>query len=188
MKKLLLIIDPQFDFIEGGNLPVKGAEAKMNALATYINENSDKYNNVIITADWHPFTHCSFTVNGGEWPMHCVDHTSGAAIWTPIMMAVLSKFKNAKILHKGIDKDKEEYSIIQNGINGKWLLEYLAEENFDSIDVCGIAGDVCVLNTISDLCEFKWGDKINILSDFIASLDDGSTLKTFAEKENVSIV
>ena len=42
MKNILLIVDPQNDFISG-TLPVEGAEAKMKKLAEYIKAKHTKY-------------------------------------------------------------------------------------------------------------------------------------------------
>ncbi len=86
--KLLLVIDPQIDFITG-SLPVPGAESAMNALAGYIRANNADYACIIVTADYHPMCHCSFNTNGGEWPRHCVADSVGAAIWPPIMTGLL---------------------------------------------------------------------------------------------------
>lgn len=71
MKKLLLIIDPQIDFITG-TLPVPGAVDAMDSLAEYIRRNNSDYDRVIVTADRHPMRHCSFKAEGGKWPAHCV--------------------------------------------------------------------------------------------------------------------
>lgn len=51
--RLLLIIDPQIDFITG-SLPVPGAEQAMNLLSEYLRSNSCDYTHVIVTADRHP--------------------------------------------------------------------------------------------------------------------------------------
>ena len=80
MKKLLLIVDPQIDFITG-TLPVAGAAEAMDALAKYVKEKGNEYNVKIVTADWHPYHHSSFADEGGMWPRHCVQHSVGAAIW-----------------------------------------------------------------------------------------------------------
>ena len=63
MKKLLLIVDPQVDFITG-TLPVGGAAEAMDALATYVKEHGDEYIVKIATSDWHPYHHCSFADDG----------------------------------------------------------------------------------------------------------------------------
>ena len=64
MKKLLLIVDPQIDFITG-TLPVAGAAEAMDALAKYVKEKGNEYNVKIVTADWHPYHHSSFADEGG---------------------------------------------------------------------------------------------------------------------------
>ena len=61
MNKLLLIVDAQYDFMEGGSLSVNGATEKMNNLVEHItNEN---YDAIVFTADWHPTRHMSFVNN-----------------------------------------------------------------------------------------------------------------------------
>ena len=42
MKKMLLVVDPQIDFISG-SLPVKGAAEAMDALAAYVKAHGDEY-------------------------------------------------------------------------------------------------------------------------------------------------
>ena len=37
--KILLIVDPQNDFIEGGSLPVNGAKDAMDNLVSYLKKN-----------------------------------------------------------------------------------------------------------------------------------------------------
>jgi nicotinamidase/pyrazinamidase len=82
---VLLIVDAQNDFIEGGALPVAGARDAMNRLAEYIKNSYQKYSLIAFTADWHPQSHCSFTKNKGQWPTHCVQFSNGAAIYQPLL-------------------------------------------------------------------------------------------------------
>lgn len=84
MKRLLLIVDPQVDFI-AGTLPVPGAEEAMDRLAEYIYESDGRYAHKIVTADRHPYDHCSFDGHGGPWPRHCVHDTVGAAVWQHLL-------------------------------------------------------------------------------------------------------
>lgn len=74
INKLLLIVDPQIDFITGV-LPVPGAVSSMNSLAGYLRRNSTQYAGIIVTADRHPMRHCSFRTEAGQWPVHCVAAT-----------------------------------------------------------------------------------------------------------------
>lgn len=63
MKNILLIVDPQNDFITG-TLPVAGAEEKMKLLAQYLQDKAKIYDYICITLDSHTERHCSFTENG----------------------------------------------------------------------------------------------------------------------------
>ena len=80
MNKMLIIVDPQVDFING-SLPVNGAAEAMDSLAEYVKQHGDEYMIKIVTSDWHPYRHCSFDREGGQWPPHCIQHSVGAAIW-----------------------------------------------------------------------------------------------------------
>lgn len=68
MKRMLLIVDPQNDFITG-SLAVPGAKTKMMRLADF---NLQQYDLICVTLDSHPEDHCSFEINGGIWPKHCI--------------------------------------------------------------------------------------------------------------------
>ena len=72
MNKMLLIVDPQIDFISG-TLPVPQAAPKMDALADYVREKAHEYKLKVLTADWHPYDHCSFKENGGANAVTIVD-------------------------------------------------------------------------------------------------------------------
>lgn len=182
MKKILLIIDPQNDFIRG-SLPVEGAREAIKKLTLSLTSD-EKYDQVIITADMHPDNHCSFTDKGGQWPAHCVRHTSGCQINSQLLSVVDVQYPNSRlILDKGLDADHEEYSILENRDSRERLLPILKEA--DEIHVCGIAGDFCVLNTVMDLVVLGFKDKVVILKDFIASTDQGVALDKYITKNEL---
>lgn len=52
-RRMLLIVDPQIDFI-CGSLPVEGAEKAMNSLSEYIRQSDGDYTIKVVTADRHP--------------------------------------------------------------------------------------------------------------------------------------
>lgn len=62
MKKrnLLLIIDLQNDFIEGGSLPVSGGKSVAEYLNKWIHDNSSDLDDICLTLDTHPKDHISF--------------------------------------------------------------------------------------------------------------------------------
>ena len=72
--------------------------------------------------------------------------------------------------------DKEEFSVFQNEHNGEKLRRTIQEfENFDGIDVCGIATDYCVYQTVKDLIEFYPAEKVRVVTNCIAAVDENDT-------------
>lgn len=147
MNKTLIIIDAQYDFING-SLAVDGAENTMNNLAEYLRENGKSYTFIILTADWHPKNHCSFKTNGGIWPNHCVQFTQGAAIYQPLIDALDEIGVEYAILTKGLDPSHEEYSILKNKASNEIMTSIV--KNSDFIDFVGIAFDYCVKDSAMD--------------------------------------
>ena len=185
MKELLMIVDPQVDFISGV-LPVPGAERAMNNLVQYIIGNGSKYTQFIVTADRHPFNHCSFEMSGGQWPRHCVHDTAGAAVWQPLMEALYSYGDNVTFLYKGEDVGTEEYSIFKNNAAVRHICRIVDNNAIDSIDICGLAGDVCVANTLHDGIGMYGKSKFNVLSRFTSSLDGGKNLDSIISSLGIS--
>lgn len=185
MNRLLLIIDPQIDFING-SLPISGAEEAMNNLADYISCNSGKYSLKIVTADRHPFYHCSFSDCGGEWPRHCVHDTTGAAIWQPLFMPLYETEGRVRFLYKGESEDKDEYSIFKNPEAARIILGLVENEEIEKIDICGLAGDVCVLQSLRDGIELFGAEKFNVLTAYSPSIDGDKALLDIIEKQNLS--
>lgn len=183
--KILLIIDPQVDFISG-SLPVEGASAAMGALADYIRAHGKLYKHIIVTADRHPFNHCSFKRNGGTWPTHCVADSIGAAIWQPIMDALIDYDGDVIILHKGQQANKEEYSIFKNDEAADLIIGIVNNDCIRSIDICGIAGDVCVADTIRDGAEIFGAEIFRLIPRYSPSIDKGETLSELIAKLNLS--
>ena len=175
MNKLLLIVDPQNDFING-SLPVPGAADAMNNLADYLDSHNNDYTYIVITKDWHPVNHCSFTENGGEWPIHCLQQSDGADIWDKLNSSLKNCEEKVVILNKGNNPEKEEYSIIRNHESYYKLNDIILKNNISEIDICGIAGDVCVLNTLTDGISIYGKNMFNVLTEFSPSLDGGKLL------------
>lgn len=149
LKRILLIVDPQIDFING-SLPVPGAENAMDSLAAYVNEYGGNYDKICVTCDRHTMRHCSFAEFGGEWPPHCIESSVGAAIWPPLMDSLLKFSNRTHILYKGDDPSKDEYSIFQNHKGATILNSIIKDYKIEKIDICGLAGDICVASTLND--------------------------------------
>lgn len=188
MKKVLIIVDPQNDFITG-SLSVPNAVHAMNRFGEVVAKENllQKYDGIFVTIDNHPYDHCSFVINGGIFPPHCVNHTFGAAICRDVEYALLNHQSKVKFYTKGEQSDKEEFSIFGTVYEGNRLLydASIADRTVDEIHVMGIAGDYCVHDTIVDLIKKGHGDKIVVLTNFIASLDGGEKLQKLIEQESL---
>ena len=184
--RMLIIVDPQNDFISGSLATAKGMEA-MDCLAKSIESGVlDKYTWIIITQDAHPANHCSFVENGGVFPPHCVQGTEGMEVYPPLLKAIIdSGFGNWHYMTKGDLADKEEFSIFQNAGSGEKLTKTITEfEKFDGIDVCGIATDYCVYETVKDLMAIYPAKQIRVVTNCIAAVDDNDTKLADLMKEN----
>ncbi|MDE5833582.1 MAG: isochorismatase family protein [Desulfovibrio sp.] len=176
MNEILLIVDPQIDFITG-SLPVPGAEEAIAALSRYILERPDAYARKIVSLDFHPWNHCSFAENGGDWPRHCVAYDGGSSVFPALLNALHSTEGETEFLLKGQSRDADQYSIFMEPANLNKLFPILSEA--DRIDICGIAGDVCVLNTLRDGVRIFGPEKFRVLREFSPSLDGGKSLDDY---------
>lgn len=180
-RKMLLVVDPQVDFITG-SLPVPGAEEAMDALAEYISGADGAYVCKIITADRHPYSHCSFRRNGGMWPDHCIHDTVGASVWQSVFDAAYSTAGPTVVLHKGESPDREEYSIFDSPTATERIRGMVDDYGVTAINVCGLAGDICVLSTLRDALRLLPEVRFNVLTAFSPSLDGGASLSEFIGK------
>lgn len=193
-EKFLIIVDPQNDFIEGGSLPVSGARSAMQQLAEYVRNHAAEFSTIFVTQDAHPENHCSFTANGGIWPVHCVRDSSGFEVFKQLQEA-LSASDNVEYCQKGTDSAVEQYSIFSyNGgqitnPDGRKIISAIEKASSPTIVVCGIAGDVCVMNTLNDLVQIrKSAEGISVAANFTASIDGGEKLNAFCNENNISII
>ena len=148
-RKMLLVVDAQHDFIDGA-LPVPAAANAMDALARYIRQTDGQYTVKVFTADNHPADHMSFVDNGGSWPTHCVAGTWGASIWESLLMAANDTNGETVVVYKGDNSSTEEYSIFANKKSAAIIDDIIRKNNIVNIDICGLAGDICVAQTLTD--------------------------------------
>ncbi len=117
MKKALLVVDIQNDFLPGGVLAVKEGDHVIPLINQLMEQ---PFSLVIATQDWHPEDHGSFaathqknigefiTLRGIEqilWPTHCVQNTFGAAF-----SEELNEEKIGHVFQKGTDVEIDSYS------------------------------------------------------------------------------
>ena len=187
--KVLVIVDPQWDFVERGALPVEGGEHALRKVFKLLRKDKS-FNGIVITQDWHPKNHCSFKEQGGEWAEHCVGGTRGAQIYTTLanyLEANAQAYSFIYLIFKGTEVDKDEYSAFANPTHiastGEVMYDGLNLDPEDEIVICGLAGDVCVLNSLKDLMkEFK---NISVYVNGTASIDGGEKLTKFMKENKI---
>jgi nicotinamidase/pyrazinamidase len=183
-KKVLLVIDGQEDFLDGGKLGVNGARNIMDNLANnYIPKHGNDYEFAIATVDYHPFSHCSFKENGGIWPAHCIQHSAGAAIYEPLLQSLHNNMKFLNIFTKGVDDDHEEYSIFKNEESCKKLVDLINKFEIEEIDVVGIAYDYCVADSVKDGLRNLPNVTFRVLKDYCPAIAEDSA-KVFTDFVN----
>lgn len=176
---LLVIIDPQNDFCEGGSLAVAGANGEFIGL---IDQRQVLFNHVVITQDWHPRDHESFASNHedgspfgttimsyGEqtlWPDHCVQGSVGAEFHPNLR----TKWAEA-IIRKGYRVGVDSYSAFfeNDKVTPTGLGGLVKERGFKRVFFVGIAYDFCV--GYSALDAVKLGLEAIILKDMTRAID-----------------
>jgi nicotinamidase/pyrazinamidase len=152
-RDVLLVVDVQNDFCDGGALPVPGGEE----VVPVVHRIAEAFQHVILTQDLHPRDHHSFashhpgrqpfdtveTSHGPQvlWPDHCVEGSDGAAFHPH-----LQPDNTELILRKGFRPDIDSYSaFLENDHRTRTgLAAYLRERELNRIFLSGLAYDYCV--------------------------------------------
>ena len=164
-KKALLIVDLQNDFCPGGALAVPGGDKTAPVVNKYIKIFQKKKAPVFATRDWHPLRTKHFKDFGGIWPLHCVQNTPGAAFHPKLKLP-----KDAILLYKGMDPQKDAYSAFQaedaQGVSLPKLLRLLGVKE---LYIAGLATDYCVRSSALDA--LKQGFKVRLLIDAVRGVN-----------------
>ena len=159
----LIIIDVQSDFIIGGQLAVPHGEDVIDPIEAL----ADKFDNIVLTQDWHPQGHKSFasshvgksafdmtTMPYGEqvlWPDHCVQGTLGAEL----ALSGELQSRAQLIIRKGFRPQIDSYSaFLENDkTTPTGLKGYLDERGIKRVFFVGLALDYCVAFSAIDAAE-----------------------------------
>jgi nicotinamidase/pyrazinamidase len=176
---VLVVIDVQKDFCAGGSLAVQNADA----VVAPINSLMSKFDNVVISQDWHPVGHKSFntshegkepfevtTMPYGEqilWPEHCIAGTTGAEFHSE-----LDTSKAKAIIRKGTNREIDSYSTFfeNDRKTPTGMAGYLRQNGFKRIFLSGIATEYCVGFSATDGIEE--GFDVYVITDATASFDN----------------
>lgn len=82
----------------------------------------------------------------------------------------MRKRRQVVILYKGDNNLEEEYSIFRNENGSRSMYVTLSGDQIKEVDICGLAGDVCVAQTLKDAQKLYPHIHYNILKEFTAYL------------------
>lgn len=162
----LIVVDVQNCFMPGGSLAV----ANGDQIVPLVNALARRFENVILTQDWHTPGHISFASShpgkkpfetvelpyGTQvlWPDHCVQGTAGAELAKELSIP------HAQLaIRKGYHPKVDSYSafIEADGKTRTGLDGYLRTRGVKTVYVCGIATDFCVAWTALDARKLGFG-------------------------------
>ncbi|NLJ94395.1 MAG: isochorismatase family protein [Clostridiaceae bacterium] len=176
MKKALIVVDVQNDFVEGGSLECKGGKEVAKNIKRMLDSDKlkNEYSLIISTQDWHKGDRHS---NGGHisaspdyidtWPTHCIANTKGADFAEPL---IATDFDHLMLKGYGSPSysgfSKNAYEKENKSLS---LQEILKTENITSVDIVGIAFDYCVAQTAKDAS--KEGLNVRVLKYLTATIN-----------------
>jgi nicotinamidase/pyrazinamidase len=150
---LLLIVDIQNDFLPGGALAVERGDE----VIAVINRISLRFENVLLTQDWHTAGHISFASShagkapfstieldyGSQvlWPDHCIQGTHGAAFAEHLVVPHAQG-----VIRKGYHAHTDSYSAFLEAdrLTPTGLTGLLNERGLRTVYLAGLALDFCV--------------------------------------------
>ena len=174
--KDILVVDCQYDFIDGTLACAHSVEA-VNNIISFINANPGA--KVYYSADNHSPKHCSYIPNGGTWPVHCQAGTHGAEIHEAFARDIINpdqKPNDSTIYYKGEDDGVEEYSAFEaRNKNGERICDVIGHD----VIVCGIASEFCVRESVIALQES--GRNVEVPAEMLGWVDEAGHRKNIQE-------
>lgn len=129
MKKLLIVVDYQKDFVNG-SLGFDGAEKLDELIADKIRLYRKNGNDIVFTADTHDFNYLS-TQEGKNLPVvHCIKNTDGWMLYGTVGTLL---GENDKLFEKPVFGSGELY-------------EWLKTTKYDSVELAGLVSNICVIS------------------------------------------
>lgn len=129
MKKCLIVVDYQVDFVTG-TLGFEGAKALEPIISEKIEANRADGADIIFTLDTHQSDYLK-TFEGRVLPVeHCIEYTEGHRLYGKIENAVKQGDKIFKKCTYGSEA----------------LFDYLRRSDYKQIELCGLVSNICVLS------------------------------------------
>ena len=131
MKKLLIVVDYQNDFVNG-TLGFPGAELLDEVICSKISDYKMHGHDVIYTFDTHEQNYLE-TLEGKKLPLvHCVKGTNGHKLYGKV----------------GSMFNEEDIYFEKNTFPSLDLANYLRGKDYEEIELCGLVSNICVLSNV----------------------------------------
>lgn len=128
MKKLLIVVDYQNDFVDG-SLGFDGAEKLYDKIKSKIAEYENEGEDIVYTLDTHNENYLE-TAEGKSLPVkHCIKGTKGWELYGDL---------------KEILKDKKSFE--KETFGSSELLNYLIGKDYEEVELCGLVSNICVIS------------------------------------------
>jgi nicotinamidase/pyrazinamidase len=180
---VLLVVDIQNDFLPGGALAVDRGDE----VIPVINRIATRFDNVLLSQDWHPPGHISFaSSHRGQvpfstielpyghqvlWPDHCIQGTRGAAFSESLVVPHAQG-----VIRKGYHAHTDSYSTFLEADRRTptGLAGLLNERGVRTVYLAGLALDFCV--AWSALDARLRGFEAIVIDDACRAIDTGGSL------------
>lgn len=196
MKKALIIVDVQNDFLPGGALAVKNGDSILPVISDLLDK---PFEVKVASKDWHPEKHGSFAtthhkqpgerilLHGIEqilWPEHCVQNTPGAEFapgW--------SSEKIEKVFFKGVDEQVDSYSTFFDNEQKRstGLHDYLKSKKIDAVYIAGLITDYCVKYSALDARKLGYQTYVVLDGCRAGNLNPGDEEKALEEMQRAGV-
>jgi nicotinamidase/pyrazinamidase len=167
-KTALVVVDVQNDFADpSGSLYVKQGDTIVGTINDEIEKAAGAGATVVYTQDWHPEHTLHFEIDGGIWPVHCVQDTWGAEFHPNLKVVgeVVRKGTGGEDGYSGFSvRDPDSGDEAETGLD-----ELLRAKGIENVVVVGLATDYCVKETALDALTKRF--KTTVLDDAVRAVD-----------------
>lgn len=182
MARVLIVVDVQNDFCEGGSLAVTGGAGVATGISAALAADARGWAHVVVTRDHHidPGHHFSDRPDFADtWPAHTVVGTQGVELHPNLETGRVEAIF-----------DKGEYEAAYSGFEGRNadgldLAGWLRAHDVTEVDVVGIATDHCVRATALDAA--RNGFATTVLLDLTAGVAGPTTQRALLELEQAGV-
>ncbi len=205
MRRALIVVDVQKDFLPGGALAVPEGD-NIVPLVLNLMRSDHHYALIVVTQDWHPQGHGSFaSAHSGAipfqlgelagqpqmlWPNHCVQGTDGARLDKEIenlLSELDAEGRKTLVVKKGQDPDVDSYSAFFDNArqHHTGLKDALDSHKINAVDIVGLAFDFCVKATALDSA--SEGFLTRVLLQGTRAVDPTSEIKVIFELSEAGV-